>query len=168
MLLENLGHDVVHGVHDYFRLGIMFLGLYSNFFILIPKEGQFVRVDQYWLITLDNFLFKVITKTVATRLGGIYSCILSHNQFSFISGYNIKGYLAEASEYFNAMHLPSYDGNFALKIDIRKEFNMLRWDFVLWVIKAFGFGKVFLGLIQCLFTFSHISILFSGSTRSYF
>lgn len=120
-----MNHDVVQAVNDYFRFRIMFLGLNSNFIILIPKEDQANRVDKYRPIALDNSLFKVITKIITNHLGIIYSHILAHNQFGLILGCNVRDYLERSLECFNAMYLPCYGGNIALKIDIKKHSTLL-------------------------------------------
>jgi hypothetical protein len=39
----------------------------------------------------------------------------------------------------------SFGGNMAMKIDIKKAFDILDWGFLLRVLKSFGFNHVFYG-----------------------
>ena len=48
-----------------------------------------------------------------------------------------------ASEGVNLLNKTYFGGNMALKIDIRKAFNTVDWNFILDVLKAFGFSLPF-------------------------
>ncbi|KAK3225537.1 hypothetical protein Dsin_005399 [Dipteronia sinensis] len=65
---EIVGLYVVLAVQDFFRTGRVFRGLNSNFIVLIPKTPNALTVNQFRLIALGNFLFKVITKIIDDRL----------------------------------------------------------------------------------------------------
>lgn len=54
-------------------------GLNSNFLIIIPKCPRATIIDQYRPYSLENFMFKLITKTIVKWLGGIYFNIQSQN-----------------------------------------------------------------------------------------
>ena len=73
-----------------------------------------ISIDQFRLIILGNFLFKVITKILADRLGSISSCIISENQINFVKGRTSCDFIVRASECFNCMQNKSFRGNFAL------------------------------------------------------
>lgn len=69
---------------------------------------------------MGNFLFKVITKFIATGFGGILDSYVSMFQFGFIPGKSIQTCIALASEAFNDIQsTPSSDG-MLLKIDIQR------------------------------------------------
>lgn len=56
-----------------------------------------------------------------------------------------------ASKCFNALDICSCGRNFALKIDIHKAFDTVRWDFIIQVMRCLGFDEVFLGSINGIF-----------------
>lgn len=89
-------------------------------------------------------MFKPITKIISGLLGDICYNILSQKQFGFILGRNISYIIVDASEFFNAIELPSRGGNVALKIDIYKVFDTMHWDFILKLIPSFGFYDIFM------------------------
>ncbi|KAK2647817.1 hypothetical protein Ddye_015306 [Dipteronia dyeriana] len=113
-----MGHDVVLAVQEFFHSGRVFLGLNSNFLVIISKTPNALLVEQFRPIALGNFLLKIITKIIADRLAKICSRIISPNQFGFIRGRQIEDCIAGASECFNVLHNCSRGGHLALKIDI--------------------------------------------------
>lgn len=74
---------------------------------------------------LGNFLFKVIKKIIVERLGNIANKIVSQNQFGFIKGRHIKDCIIATLDCVNLLDKQGYDGNVALKIDIRKSFHSM-------------------------------------------
>lgn len=59
-------------------------------------------------------------------------------------------------------------GNMAMKIDIRKAFDTLSWDFLKAMFVAFGFSGKFYTWISAILASARISILMSGSPVGYF
>ena len=59
-------------------------------------------------------------------------------------------------------------GNMAIKIDIRKAFDFLDWNFLLDVLEAFGFCLQFRDWILTLFSSTRFSILLNGKVHGYF
>ncbi|KAK3211601.1 hypothetical protein Dsin_016307 [Dipteronia sinensis] len=57
-----VGSDVVLPVSGFFRTSLVFLGMDSNFMVLILKLSIALTVDQFCPIALGNFLFKIISK----------------------------------------------------------------------------------------------------------
>ena len=53
------------------------LGLNSNFIALISKMKDSITVDQFRLIVLGNFLFKISSKILANRLAQVATRIVS-------------------------------------------------------------------------------------------
>ena len=69
-----------------------------------------LKVDQFRLITLGNFMFKIITKIIAHRLAIVCSCIISLNQFCFIQSRQIGDYIVVTSECFNVLSIDTCGG----------------------------------------------------------
>lgn len=56
----------------------------------------------------------------------------------------------------------------ACKIDIRKAFDTMRWDFLDWVLIKFGFPQKFMGWISTILHSARLSVVINGKTRGYF
>lgn len=82
---------------------------------LLPKFDGANVINNFRLIVLGNFLFKIIKKVVSTRFGLILSRILTPFQFLFIPGRKIRNYVALASEASNKMLSTTHVPGMALK-----------------------------------------------------
>lgn len=128
--------------------------------MLIPKKVGASKVEDFCPIVLGNFLSKIFTKIISMRLGPLLKNILSCSQYGFIPGKNIHHYIAAGSEGFQC--LSKGGGNLALKVDIRKAFDTMNWDFILKVLGCFGFNLHFRDLIAAILTSACLSISLNG------
>lgn len=129
--------------------------------MLISKTLGAMKVEQFHHIVLGNFVFKIITKIIANRLGFIAAWIISPNQFGFIKGLQIQECKALASNWLNCLDKHSYCGNVGLKLDIRKTLDTMRWNFIISVLRVFG---AFLNWVHNPFNSNWSSIVFNGSS----
>ena len=65
-------------------LGKVLGTLNSTFIALIPKQEDAATFDDYRLITLCDLIYKLISKTIANKLKGIVSSIISEEHFGFL------------------------------------------------------------------------------------
>lgn len=144
------------------------LMLNSNYKVLTPKVQDADSVDRFQPIVMANFLFKVVTKILADRLGGIAARIIDSHQFGFVKERHITDSIVVASECIGWLNWRCHSGNMALKIDIRKAFDTLEWDFLLAVLRYFGFSAKFCDWILPISESAKVSILINGSTHGYF
>lgn len=79
-------------------------GLNSSYVVLLPKKDKVVNATDFRPIALANFLFKIISKTLASRLGSVVTKIISPNQFCFISGRSIHDCVVLGSEGINRLN----------------------------------------------------------------
>lgn len=80
-------------------------------------------------------------KIIADILSTVFPFIISPEQRAFIPGRSIKDYISVTYEVVNLLHNKSHAGNLALRIDISKAFDTLSWDFLINVLKAYGFSE---------------------------
>jgi hypothetical protein len=160
--------DVVLSVPSFFLMGNLHTNLYSNLLILIPKTPCADSIGNSRPIALANFQFKIITKILADRLSAIASKIISPQQRGFIPDRHVSDCVIVASEAINVLQKKRYSGNLALKIDIKKAFDSIDWNFLLSVMHQFGFSHVFCEWIRDILHSAHLSILINGKTVGYF
>lgn len=163
-----IGPETCAAIRAFFVHGSFPSGLNSSFVTLIPKVQDAVRIEDYRPIVLGNFLYKIITKILADRLGPILSATLSFHQFGFIPGRRIHDCIALASEGVNGLGRRCSNGNLILKVDIRKAFDTLRWSFLLRVLSLLGFSPTFVAWIDYLLHSAKLSILINGAPEGYF
>lgn len=114
-----------------------------NTIILIPKTKDSYLVDMYIPIALENFKFKIISKIIADRLASILPNIISKEQKGFTHGINIMDCTCLTFESINNLDNKNKHENLALKVDIDKAFDTINWEFLLKVLKTFGFSQIF-------------------------
>lgn len=61
-----------------------------------------------------------------------------------------------------------FGSNLAMKTDIQKAYDMMRWTFILSILCQFVFSAIFCDWILIIFQFARISFFINGHTKSYF
>jgi len=138
-----VGAEVVQSVQEFFISGVLANNINNNLIVLIPKVPGPRVMGDYRPISLANFQFKVITKILADRLANVTMRIISIEQRGFIRDRQISECVILASEAINTLDKRQYGGNIALKVDIAKAFDTLDWNFLLEVLRRFGFDEMF-------------------------
>lgn len=162
-----VGEDATRAVKAFFANGYIPHGFNSSFLILIPNSVDSLTIENFRPIILSNFMLKIITRLLASRLGNIAKEIISYHQFGFIPGKRIHDSIVVASDGINCLSCKAYWGNMALKIDIKKAFDTVRWNFLLEVLRSFGFCEKFILWIETINS-AWISVLINGTPHSYF
>nr|GEV40154.1 RNA-directed DNA polymerase, eukaryota [Tanacetum cinerariifolium] len=162
-----IGPDFYAAVNCFFVKGRFPRGSNSYFIALIPKVMDAKFVTDFRPISLIGSVYKVVTKILANRLTTVISGLISNTQSTFVANRHIL------------------DGPFILnkvlarckrrrkqalvfKVDFAKAYDSVRWDFLLDVLLAFGFGPKWCQWIRGIFSSNMASILINGSPSSEF
>ena len=78
--------QVIAGVKEFFRTGIMPEGVNDTAIVLIPKVDRPERVSEFRPISLCNVIYKVVAKCLVNRLRPILDEIISPEQSAFVPG----------------------------------------------------------------------------------
>lgn len=65
----------------------------ATFVVLVPKKDHAEAIKDYRPISLLNGSYKIITKSVASRLKGVITKLVDNNQSAFMRGRSILGKL---------------------------------------------------------------------------
>lgn len=122
------------------------------------------------------FSGQVLFTTGVIQLGlnlNFFTLIPKVEKAEFIEHYHPKGRQIRdciffASECVSILCRKYFERNMALKLDIRKVFDTLRWDFLIIVLRSFEFSVLFYGLILNILQSAKISILLNGSSINFF
>ncbi|KAL0416766.1 UNVERIFIED_CONTAM: hypothetical protein Slati_3508500 [Sesamum latifolium] len=94
--------------------------------------------------------------------------LISPTQNAFVPGGWIGDNVMLAQELFmgyNQRHLPK---RCALKVDLRKAYDTVEWDFLLEVLRLFGFPSRFIGWIEECVTTPSYSVCINGEAHGFF
>ncbi|KAL6130069.1 hypothetical protein ACLB2K_068450 [Fragaria x ananassa] len=95
--------DVVACVRQFFMQNWLLPNINCNFLVLLPKVQDAHENTQFRPIALANFLFKIILKILASRLGPIAARIISPEQGAFIPSRRITSCIGTVFECFNLL-----------------------------------------------------------------
>ncbi|KAL0405942.1 UNVERIFIED_CONTAM: hypothetical protein Slati_3908100 [Sesamum latifolium] len=94
--------------------------------------------------------------------------LISPSQNAFVPGWSIGDNILLAQELFhgyNQQHLPP---RCALKVDLRKAYDTVEWDFLSSTLMLFGFLAQFISWIEECVTTPSFSVCLNGSPHGYF
>ncbi|KAL0284497.1 UNVERIFIED_CONTAM: hypothetical protein Sradi_7195800 [Sesamum radiatum] len=134
-----IGGEVTQAIRDFFQTGRLLKQVNATLISLIPKVSNPGVVAEFRPISCCNVLYKVITKILVQRMRGILDTLISPSQNAFVPGRAIGDNILLAQELFsgyNQKHLPP---RCALKVDLRKAYDTVEWDFLTAVLILFGF-----------------------------
>ena len=94
--------------------------------------------------------------------------IVSIEQRGFIRDRNISDCIILASKAINLLDKKQYGGNVALKVDIRKAFDTFDWNFLLSVLRQFGFSTVLTDWISAILHSARLSTMVNGKAVGFF
>ena len=121
-------------------------------------------MTEYRPISLCNVVYKLISKVLANRLKVTLPHLITENQSVFLSERLITDNVLVA---FEVMHYLEHkrDGKdcyMAVKLDMSKAYNRVKWGFIEKVMERMGFHERWIALVMhCISTISY-SILMNG------
>nr|GEU35933.1 RNA-directed DNA polymerase, eukaryota, reverse transcriptase zinc-binding domain protein [Tanacetum cinerariifolium] len=158
---------VVAAVLLFFSTGSFPPGCNSSFIVLIPKTQEAKLVKDFRPISLIGSMYKSIAKILANRLSLVIPDLVSDVQSDFISSRQILDGPFILNELFSWCKRKNTKA-MIFKVDFKKAFDSVRWDFLDEVLHKFGFGDKWRGWIQGCLSSAMGSILVNGSPTSEF
>ncbi|XP_013717728.1 uncharacterized protein LOC106421427 [Brassica napus] len=118
-----IGKDCIVAVQSFFMYGFLPTGVNATILSLIPKIENAQTMKEYRSIACSNFLYKVISKILATRLQAIFPDAVESNQCAFIKGRLLLENVLLASELVNGYPKKTNSDRCTIKFDISKAFD---------------------------------------------
>ncbi|GJT91395.1 RNA-directed DNA polymerase, eukaryota [Tanacetum coccineum] len=162
-----IGTDFCDAVEFFFSNGFFPKGCNSSFIALIPKVVDAKFVKDFRPISLIGCVYKVVTKILANRLALVISDLVSDTQSAFIAGRQILDGPFILDEILKWCKRKKNKAMF-FKVDFAKAYDSVRWDYLIDVLEAFGFGSTWCNWIRGTFSSAKASILVNGSPSKEF
>ena len=162
--------DVFNTIHAFFHSGSLFKPPNHTYITLIPKISCPDDVSHFRPISLCNVIYKVISKILINRLKPIMDSLISPFQNAFIKGRNISDNIPIAHEIMDILRKKKGRKNSfgALKIDMKKAYDRVRWNFLKAVLIAMNFDHKWIKwIMECVSTVQY-TLLVNGSTTMSF
>ncbi|XP_028804491.1 uncharacterized protein LOC114759480 [Neltuma alba] len=130
---------------------------------LIPKVEYPQSIKEFRPISLCTTVYKIVTKILATRLKHIMPVLTLPYQSSFIHGRSITDNIIIAQEVVHSMRTKTGKvGWMAIKVDLEKAFDRLRWDFILDTLQDARLPSSMITLIMKCISSSSMQVLWNG------
>ncbi|GKE13211.1 RNA-directed DNA polymerase, eukaryota, partial [Tanacetum coccineum] len=159
--------DFCSAVDCFFESGTFPNGCNSSFIALIPKVTDAKFITDCHPISLIGSVYKVVSKILAKRLAVVISEIVSNTQSAFIANRQILDGPFILNEVFFWCKRKKKQA-LVFKVDFAKVYDSVRWDFLLDVLHAFGFGPRWCMWIRGMLYSAKASILINGSPTAEF
>lgn len=155
-----VGPEVTEAILEFFRSG--------SLLVLIPKIPNASHPSEFRPISCLNTVYIVIAKLLASRLKEILPLMVSKSQSAFLPGRLLAENVLFATDLVNKYNNRNISSRGMLKVDLRKAFDSVRWDFIMASLRALAIPESYISLIaQCL-TSATFSVSVNGSTSGFF
>ena len=138
-----------------------------TFITLIPKNLGACNFNHFRSISLCNFYYKIISKILVLRLRPILSKLIDPSQVAFIpERWIVENVMLAQVMVHTFNHLKRKKGSVGFKLNFKKAYDSLEWDFILTILRSIDFDPKFVNLIhQCISTVK-FTLLLNGSKIS--
>nr|GFB23573.1 RNA-directed DNA polymerase, eukaryota [Tanacetum cinerariifolium] len=162
-----VGPDFCEAVEYFFETGLFSKGCNSSFVALIPKVADAKFVNDFRPISLIGSVYKVVTKILANRFALVIAGLVFDTQSAFVANRQILDGPFILNEILHWCKRKKKQSMF-FKVDFAKAYDSVRWDYLLDVLEAFGFGQTWCKWIRGTFSFAKASVLVNGSPSNEF
>jgi hypothetical protein len=137
----------------------------NTFIVLIPKVASPTELGQLRPISLCNVIYKIASKVLANRLKKLLPDIISHEQSTFVPGRLITDNIITAYEclHFMKRNKAKKHRHCALKLDMRKAYDRVEWQYLEAIMLRLGFDVEWVKLVMRMISTVSFSVLFNGT-----
>ncbi|KAL0342675.1 UNVERIFIED_CONTAM: hypothetical protein Scaly_1930100 [Sesamum calycinum] len=136
------------------------LGFYKAAWPIVGRRSQ----RPLWI----SLLRVVITKILVCRIREVLDLLISPSQNAIVPGRLISDNVLLAQELFSGYNQCRLPPRCALKVDLRKAYDTVEWDFLFATLQMFGFPVVFIRWIEECVTSAYFSVYVNGGVHGFF
>lgn len=163
-----IGPEVTEAILEFFESGSLLKQWNSATLVLIPKIPNASSTTDFRPISCLNTVYKVISKLLASRLIAILPLMISKAQSAFLPGRLLAENVLLATDLVNGYNTQAATPRGMLKVDLRKAFDCLCWDFILASLRALAIPESYIALISECLTTASFSVCVNGATGGFF
>jgi hypothetical protein len=141
--------------------------LNATFLTLIPKEEKPNSFHEYRPISLCNFVYKVITKLIASRIKDKLASCISNEQFGFLKDRLISDAIGLAQECMHSSKSKKMS-SLILKLDLKKAYDKVSWSFLRMLLIQIGLKWEVVQWIMGCVSSANFAVLVNGSPTNFF
>ena len=159
--------DITEAIQEFSQRNHIPRGCNSAFISLIPKKLDASDLSDFRPISLVGIIFKILSKTMASRLKKILHYVINPIQSAFVQDRQILDGPMIINETIDWARKKKKKV-FMFKTDIAKAYDSVSWKYLDEVMKAMNFGDRWRRWIQACLKSSAMSVLVNGSPTQEF
>ncbi|KAJ9536715.1 hypothetical protein OSB04_un000100 [Centaurea solstitialis] len=163
-----IGSDILLAIHNFFYRGRLAKEINHTLLCLLPKSSNATSVSDFRPIACCSVLYKCISKIIVNRMKPYLDHIVSKSQSAFIPGRRIGDNIMMAHELVRGYQLESGPPRCAFKIDLRKAYDMVSWDYLICLLKGFRFHPTLVKWITEMVSTPSYSVVVNGEPKGFF
>ena len=134
-------NSICEEIKEVFTHGVVPSYLNETLIALLPKCQNPESLDNYRPISLCNSIYKVISKIIVARIRPHLSNLISPVQATFVPGRRGTNNVCIAQELLHTLDNKKKGrvGYMAIKLDLKKAYDRLEWNFEHRILEAFRF-----------------------------
>jgi hypothetical protein len=162
-----IGPDIQEVVEESRRNKKVYPALNATFITLVPKSKDADTPVGFRPIALCNVIYKILSTVMVNRLKPLLPTIISPEQTGFVKGRQILDRIVVAQEAIHSLTKDKQKG-LLIKLDLSKAYDRISWQYLIEVMRAFGFDDRWLQWVKSFISTPHFSILLNGSPSAPF
>lgn len=148
-----VGSLVCAAVKSFFRSGRILREMNVTAISLIPKVPNPTMLKDFRPISCCNTIYKCIAKILANRLKVVIPHLVGKQQTAFVKGRRIGDNILLAQELLRNFHRDRGSPRCAIKVDLMKAYDTVKWEFLIAVLRTVGFPEIVIQWItECIST----------------
>ena len=163
-----IGTDFRAAVRYFFDTNNMPRCVSATRIALVPKVENPKSMGDFRPISCCNVLYKCISKVIVNRFKAVLPDVIGVSQSAFVPGRRISDNILLSQELLRNYHLGGSSPRCALKIDIRKAFDTVSWDFILLGLRTVGIPARMVQWIETCLTSPYFSVGLNGELHAFF
>jgi len=163
-----IGVDFIAAVRYFFSHNSLPRCVNATRVALVPKIENPSCLNDYRPISCCNVLYKCISKLIVHRLKTALADVIGPSQTAFLPGRHISDAILLTQELIHNYHLNNGPARCALKIDLKKAFDTVSWEFILAGLAAIAIPPAMITWITTYITTAHYSISINGESHGFF
>ncbi|KAJ9565730.1 hypothetical protein OSB04_001696 [Centaurea solstitialis] len=163
-----IASDVLVAIHNFFYRGRLAKELNHTLLCLLPKSHNASTVSDFRPIACCSVLYKCISKIIVERMKPYLDRLVSKAQSAFIPGRRIGDNILLAHELVTGYQSERGPPRCAFKIDLRKAYDMVSWDYLFGMLEGFRFHPVLVKWIKEMVSTPSFSVVVNGEARGFF
>jgi len=160
--------DFIAAVRYFFSNNALPRCVNATMVTLVPKLENPTCMNDFRPISCCNVLYKCISKLIVNRLKEALTDVIGFSQSAFLPGRSISDAILLTQELMHNYHLNTGQGRCALKIDLKKAFDTVSWEYIIASLKAIAIPQEMINWITTCITSAHYSISLNGTMHGFF